>query len=154
MQKKYILTPEGFAKLKGELEHLRTIRRQELAEKMRHARDDIRPTEGVEYVETRKEWEFVERRITTLEKALAHAVISIPDRHNPIVEFGDRVTVHNQEGKKEVFTIVGSAEADPKQGRISNESPVGQGLLGKRVGDNVEVKVPAGVVKFTIIKIG
>jgi len=85
---------------------------------------------------------------------IEYAVISTPDRHNPLVEFGDRVTVLNQEGEEEVFTIVGSAEANAKHGSISLESPVGHALLGKRVGNEVEVIVPGGVLKLTIINMG
>ena len=153
-QKKYMFTPKGLAKLKAELEHLRKVRRQEVAEKMQRTREAGPITDDAEYEEAKNEQAFIEGRILTLENMIDYAVISTPDRHNPLVEFGDRITVLNQEGKKEVFTIVGSAEANAKQGNISLESPVGQALLGKRVGNEVEVIVPGGVIKLTIINIG
>lgn len=153
-QKKYMFTPKGLAKLKAELEHLRKVRRQEVAEKMQLTREAGPITDSAEYEEAKNEQAFIEGRILTLENMIEYAVISTPDRHNPLVEFGDRITVLNQEGKKEVFTIVGSAEANAKQGNISIESPVGQALLGKRVGNEVEVIVSGGVLKLTITNIG
>ena len=153
-QKEYFFTPEGLARLEAELEHLRNARRQEVAEKLQRAKEMGGTANNAEYEDAKNEQAFVEGRILTVENMVKHAVVSTPDRANPRVEFGDRVTLRNQDGKPEVYIIVGSAEANPNEGRISNQSPVGQALLGKRVGDEVEIAVPAGVLKLIITEIG
>ena len=154
LQKKYLFTSEGFARLHAELDHLRTVRRQEVAERIQRAKETGDTAHNAEYEDAKNERALVEGRILTLANIIKHGVVSTPDRHNPRIEFGDRVTVRNPDGKEEVFTIVGSTEANPSEGCISYESPVGQALLGKRVGDEVEVAVPAGVLKLTITKMG
>lgn len=140
--------------MQAELDHLRTVRRQELAERIQHAMETGGTAENAEYDDARNEQAFVEGRIRTLEGIVKWAIVSTPDRDNPRIEFGDRITVCNQDNTEEVFTIVGSAEANPSEGRISDKSPVGRALLDKKVGDKVQITIPAGVIKLTVTKIG
>lgn len=148
------LTQEGYEKLKQELDYLRTVRRPEIAEHIRIAKEDGDLSENAGYDAAKNEQSFVEGRILTLEAILKSAQIIDNDRqHNGQVSVGCTVTVQEDGFEPETFQIVGSAEADPTRGRISNESPLGRGLLGKRVKDTVEVMAPAGVTTFTILKI-
>ena len=151
-EKGNFLTPEGLAKLEEELEYLRTVRRQEVAEKIQQAKELRSAVNSPEYEDAKNEQGFVEGRIMALEKIIKNAVI-IHHEAVDLVELGARVTVRHQDGSEENYTIVGSAEANPSEGKISNVSPVGKALLGKRVGDEVEVTVPAGVLKVKIVGI-
>ena len=152
-EKQFFVTPEGLAKLRAELEHLRTVRRHEIADKIRQAKELGSTVNNAEYDDAKNELAFVVGRILTLENTVKNAVIIQAEEHAPFVKPGAHVTVRTEEGGLEDYFIVGSAEADPKAGRISNESPVGRAMLGKRVGEDVEVLAPAGVVKFTIVEI-
>jgi transcription elongation factor GreA len=143
------LTREGLAKLERELEYLRTVRRQEVAGRIHQAKELASTQNNAEYDDAKNEQAFVEGRILTLEKMIQNAVI-IEEHHSNRVELGSKVSVVTADGKEEHYTIVGSAEASPKNGRISNESPVGRALLGKSVGEEVQVQVPAGVLRLTI----
>ena len=147
------LTPEGLKKLEDELEYLRTVRRQEVAQRLHAVLDEQDILENAEYEDAKNEQAFVEGRILTLETILQSAVI-IEDR-GPAdrVSIGSRVTVVEEEEEPETYHIVGSAEADPKSGRISHQSPLGKALLGHRVGDEITVNAPAGVLSFRIIAI-
>ena len=151
-EKETFLTPEGLAKLVAELEYLRTVRRQEVAEKIQQAKELRSAVNSPEYEDAKNEQGFVEGKILALEKIIKSAVIIHPETAD-MVQVGSRVTVHHQDGSKEDYTIVGSAEADPSQGKISNESPVGRALLGKKVGEEVEVMAPAGALKLKLIDI-
>ena len=150
-----LLTEEGLARLEKELEHLKTVRRPQVAERIRQAKELASTQNNAEYDDAKNEQAFVEGRILTLEKMIQDATIIDEEQahHAKEVRIGSTVTVVEEKDKKQIFTIVGSAEADPKQGKISNESPVGIALLGKRVGDEVQVKVPKGVLRFTVSKI-
>ncbi len=150
------LTKDGLAKLGEELEHLRTVRRPQVAKRIQEAKELASPQNNPEYEDAKNEQAFVEGRILILEQLVQNAVLIDEEEahHSNNVQLGSTVTVHNEKGEEEQYTIVGSAEADPKDGRISNESPVGQALLGKRVGQEVSVKVPAGTLRFTIANIG
>lgn len=150
-----LITQEGLAKVEQELEHLRTVRRPQVAERIRQSKELASTQNNAEYDDAKNEQAFVEGRILTLEKLIQDAtIIDEEEAHRASqVQIGSTVTVSEGKGKKQEFHIVGSAEADPKQGRISNESPVGRALLGKRVGDAVEVNVPKGALRFTITKI-
>ncbi len=154
-EKPTFLTPEGRAKLEAELENLTTVRRAEIAERIHSAKEEGDIMENSAYDEAKNEQAFVEGRIMTIEQMLKNAVIIDPARTTGNVGLGSFVTVVER-GKRdeEVFQIVGSAEADPGRGRISNESPVGRALLGKREGDEVQVRIPDGVryLKITDIK--
>jgi transcription elongation factor GreA len=143
------LTREGLAKLERELEYLHTVRRQEVADRIHQAKELASTQNNAEYDDAKNEQAFVEGRILTLEKMVQNAVI-IEERHSSRVELGSKVSVVSADGKEQHYTIVGSAEASPKDGRISNESPVGRALLGKSVGEEVQVQVPAGILRLTI----
>ena len=148
------LTPDGMSKLQKELDTLITVRRREVAEELKRASEIGGTVDNAEYDEAKRDQSTVEGRIMDLETALRNAVI-IPDHTTPseTVILGSLVDLKDSAGKTMKYTIVGSIEADPAHGRISNESPVGQALLGKRVGEDVEVRAPAGVQKLTIAKI-
>ncbi len=147
------LTPDGKRKLQEELEHLRNVRRPQIAERIRLAKEGGDITENSGYEEAKNEQGFVEGRIMTLEAMLRDAVVLTEPQGSDSVQIGSHVTVKDPEGEAMVYHIVGSAEADPRQGRISNESPVGKALIGHRAGDIVAVRTPAGSVHFTIVSI-
>ena len=151
MEKTVYLTREGLAKLEEELIHLRTVRRHEVAERIRRAKEFTNTVDNAEYDDAKNEQSFVEGRIQVLERMLANAVV-IDDKAAPsgFVRIGSHVTVTDSDGVEEIYAIVGSAEADPRQGRISNESPIGRALLGKRVGETVSVLAPGGSFDLTI----
>ncbi|MBE9501254.1 MAG: transcription elongation factor GreA [Chloroflexi bacterium] len=151
-EKGNFLTPEGLAKLEEELQHLRTVRRQEVAEKIQKAKELRSTVSSPEYEDAKNEQGFVEGRILELERIIKNAVIIHPEAAD-LVQLGSKVTVRHQDGSEEHYTIVGSIEVNPGKGKISNESPVGKALLGKRVGNEVKVTVPAGVLKLTITEI-
>ena len=153
-QKEVFLTPEGLEKLKAELEHLRSVRRQQVADQIHRAKELGGTVDNAEYDDAKNEQAFVEGRVLTLEKMLKNASI-IQEEKTPSssVKLGSKVTVRSKDGGKEYYTIVGSAEANPSEGKISNESPVGKALMGKRVGNEVEVHAPAGALKLKVIAI-
>lgn len=148
------LTREGFEKLQEELDILRTQRRQEIAERLHEAMEGGELIENAEYEAAKNEQAFVEGRIKELEILLATArvVDEVPDADS--VQVGATVVIR-EEGSKtdETYNIVGAAEADPAEGKISNESPLGRALIGKKVGDKVQVDAPAGSFNVTIKKV-
>ncbi|RMF39094.1 MAG: transcription elongation factor GreA [Chloroflexi bacterium] len=149
------LTPEGYKKLEEELEYLRTVRRQQVAKRLHSAMDEGDLLENAELEDARNEQAFVEGRILELESILKHAVVVEEQGPRDRVGLGSRVTVVEvgREDEPETYTVVGSAEADPIAGRISNESPLGRVLMGKKVGDEVRVNAPDGVLTFRIVAI-
>ncbi len=149
------LTKEGLAKLEQELEYLRSARRPEVAARIHAAKDLASTQDNAEYEDAKNEQAFVEGRILTLEKLIQNAVVIDEAQAHAAkaVQLGSSVTVTAQDGREEHYTIVGPAEADPRDGRISNESPVGRALLGKRVGEKVQVTVPKGILKYQITRI-
>ena len=148
------LTREGLVRLEAELEEYRTVRRQRVAERIQKATELGGTVDNAEYDDSKNEQAFVEGRILTLERITGSVTIIGGDAaHSGEVQMGGRVTLLNQNGGEEEYTIVGSPEAAPAQGRISNESPVGKALLKKRVGDEVQVNTPAGTVTLTISSI-
>ncbi|MFU0824372.1 transcription elongation factor GreA [Clostridium sp.] len=153
--KKYIMTAEGVKKLEDELEYLKTVKRREITEKIKVALSYGDLSENSEYDEAKNEQAFVEGRIVQLENMLRNAnVVDESEISLETVSVGSRVKVKDYEFDEEIeFHIVGSAEADPMENKISNESPVGKALIGKRVGDIVDVPVPDGVSKFEILEI-
>jgi transcription elongation factor GreA len=150
-----LLTEEGLARLEKELEQLKTVRRPLVAERIRQAKELASTQNNAEYDDAKNDQAFVEGRILTLEQLIQDArIINEEEAHHASsVQIGSTIHLVDSEGKKIQYTIVGSAEADPKGGRISNESPVGLALLGKRVGDEVQVSVPKGLLRFTLTKI-
>ena len=148
------LTPEGSDRLQKELEYLETARRREVADELKTAAEVGGTVDNAEYDDSKNEQSFVEGRILTLERIIGNAIIIGGDAtHSDKVQLGGHVILLNQYGDEEEYTIVGSAEADPSRGRISNESPVGKALLDKKVGEEVPVKTPAGTVTLTISSI-
>jgi transcription elongation factor GreA len=154
-----LVTKEGLKKLKEELEYLKTVRRQEVAQRLREAISYGDLSENSEYEEAKNEQAFVEGRIIELETKIKNARIisekKADARHGKVVEIGVSITVRNRtdSGDPEVFTIVGSTEADPMSQRISNESPLGKAFLGKKKGDVVEVHAPVGRLRYEILKV-
>lgn len=154
-QKKYVMTYEGIKKLEDELEFLKTVKRKEITEKIKVALGYGDLSENSEYDEAKNEQAFVEGRIIQLENMLKNAsVIDESEISTDIVNIGSIVNVKDYEFDEEVeYSIVGSAEADVMKNKISNESPVGKALMGKKVGDVVDVVVPGGVCKYEILGI-
>ena len=148
------LTPGGLANLKQELEELRTHRRQGVAERIQKAKEIGGTVDNAEYDEAKNEQAFIEGRILTLDSLINNAVIISTDSgSSDMVIIGSKVSVVDQRGKKQKYSIVGSTEADPVKGKISNVSPIGKALLGKKVGDITEANVPAGKIKLEIVEI-
>jgi transcription elongation factor GreA len=148
------LTSQGLEKLKAELEHLRTVRRQEVAQLIHQSRERGGTVSNAEYEEAKNELAFTEGRILTLDNLINNAIIiEESDGLRETVEVGATVTVENEEGKTYQYTITGSAEADPSHGRISNVSPIGKSLLGKRIKEVIEVSAPSGKIKLEILAI-
>nr|MDD3765985.1 transcription elongation factor GreA [Eubacteriales bacterium] len=153
--KQVVLTYEGLEKLENELEYLKTVKRKEIAEKIKQALAFGDLSENSEYDEAKNEQAQIESRIVQVEKMLKNAkVIDEDDVSTEIVTLGSKVKVYDKEFDEELeYIIVGSTEANPAEFKISDESPVGSALLGKKVGDIVEVEAPAGIVKFEILDI-
>lgn len=154
-EKEVILTPEGLKKLEQELEQLKSVKRREVAERIKQAIEFGDISENSEYEDAKNEQAFIEGRILTLEKMLRNArLIDEGEIHTDVVSIGSTVLIKDMEVGDEInYTIVGSAEADPSANKISNESPVGKAILGKKKGSVVEVSVPAGKLKYKIVKI-
>ena len=153
--KQYLMTYEGVKKLENELEYLKTSKRKEITEKIKVALGYGDLSENSEYDEAKNDQAFTEGRILQLENMLKNAVV-VDESEIPsdVVSVGAKVKVKDYDFDEEVeYSIVGSAEADPMNFKISNESPVGIALLGKKVGDIVEVTVPDGINKFEILGI-
>ena len=146
------ISRDGLEKLRRELDEVVTTRRPEVAQRIHDAKEHGDLSENAEYEDAKNEQAFVEGRIQTLEALIKNATII--DEHHSIdhVQIGSTVTVKGSDGE-ERFTIVGSTEARPTEGRISNESPVGRALLGRKKGDSVSVRVPAGDISYTILAI-
>ncbi|TFH35959.1 MAG: transcription elongation factor GreA [Anaerolineales bacterium] len=148
------VTKEGLIKLEEDLEHLRNVRRQEVAKRLREAMEDgDELIDNAEYEAAKNEQAFVEGRILELERMLSQAQIIEHDSKSDKVEIGSTVVIKEGNRKPETYRIVGVAEANPKEGLISNESPLGKALLSKRVDDFAEVEAPDGALRFKIIKI-
>jgi len=155
-EKKVMLTFDGLKNLEAELQVLKTERRKDVAEKIKDARAQGDLSENAEYDAAKEEQAEIEARIVVLEKMLRNAeVIDEEDLSVGVVSVGNKVTVLDREFNEEVeYSIVGSAEADPANGRISNESPLGAALLGHAKGDVVTVDAPAGSIEYEIVSIG
>lgn len=153
--KKVVLTYEGVKKIEEELEYLKTVKRKEVTEKIKVAIGYGDLSENSEYDEAKNEQAFVEGRIATLENMLKNAkIIDDEDIKTDVVSIGSTVKVKDLEfGDELEFTIVGSAEADPMLMKISNEAPIGRGLLGKKVGEKAEIQVPDGLTTFEVLEI-
>ena len=155
--KEVLLTPEGLKKLEGELEILKTVKRREVAQRIKEALEFGDISENSEYDDAKNEQAFIEGRIITLEKMLRNAKIIEHDENEQddgVVTIGKTVLLRDLETSEEFeYRIVGSAEADPSQARISNESPVGKAIMGKSVGHVIQVEVLDGVLEYEILKV-
>ena len=156
MSDQTFLTRDGLKKLEEELNYLRTTRRVQVAERLHNAQEDGELIENAEYEDAKNEQAFLEGKILSLESMLSSAVIIAEnDTSNGMVNLGSKVTIKESGGgKPEVYQLVGAAEANPKDGRISNESPLGRALLGRKVGDDIKVNAPSGTISFRVVAIG
>jgi transcription elongation factor GreA len=154
MPKDVILTPEGLAQLKSELEMLSTVRRREVAARIKEAREFGDISENAEYDDAKNEQAMLEARIAQLEERLRSAtVVDASDLDTEVVRVGSRVQVEEAGGKQTTYTIVGSAEAKPAEMKLSNESPVGKALVGRRAGEEVSFTTPRGERRLKILRI-
>ena len=156
MQDKVVyLTPEGKQRFTAELRELQTVRRHEVEEQIRRAKEFADAVDNAEYDEAKQEQAFVEGRIQELERMLSNAKVIEEPTTGAVdyVRMGSHIKVSDSEGEEETYYLVGSHEADPRRGLISNESPIGRALIGKRVGDEVTVVAPAGAFNLKILEI-
>lgn len=150
-EKQYPMTVAGKQKLQDELTHLITVKRKEVVERIKIARSFGDLSENSEYDSAKEDQAFVEGRISTLESMIRNAVMIEGEGNNDIVTLGKTVTfVEIPDGDEETYTIVGSAEADPIEGLISNDSPIAKGLIGKTTGDRVKILTPGGEMDVEI----
>lgn len=154
-EKKIVLTQDGLKKLEDELQELKVVRRKDVAEKIKEARGQGDLSENAEYDAAKEEQAEIEARIVVIENMLRNAEIIDEDELNSgIVALGNKIKLYDEEFEEEIeYTLVGSAEADPDNGRISNESPVGRALIGHEIGDTISVETPGGMVQFKILDI-
>jgi len=153
--KRVVLTEEGLKKLEEKLEYLKSVRRLEVADRLKAAIALGDLSENSEYDDAKNEQAFIEGEILTLESQIRNSeIIKADDSNKDVVHLGNTVVIKDMEyDEDETYTIVGSTEADTTEGKISNESPVGMALLGHAIGDVVEVETPNGEVKFEILEI-
>lgn len=149
------ITKEGLEKLKGELEHLKKVVRPEIAERIANAKELGDLSENAEYSDAKESQGFNEGKIIEMETMLKNALIIEEENHTPgVASVGSKIKIKQEDsGKEKEYHIVGSHEADPLAGRISNESPIGQALLGGKIGDSIEITLPRGVIKCTIVDV-
>ena len=157
MEKEIVMTYAGLRALEDELEQLKTVKRKEVAEKIKVARGYGDLSENSEYDEAKNEQAKLYGRIAEVENILSHAVVideAAEAAHTGTVGLGCTVKVHDIElDEDDIYTIVGSQEANPREARISDDSPFGRAMIGKRIGDIVEVEAPIGIVKFEILSV-
>jgi transcription elongation factor GreA len=153
--KEVILTPNGHAKLKEEIEHLSTVKRREVAERIKQAREFGDIAENSEYDDAKNEQAMLEHRIATLQERLKAArVIEANEVTTDVVSVGTIVRLRDVDAKETIeYTIVGSAEANPAEQKLSNESPVGKAIIGRKKGETVDVSAPRGSLKYKIMDI-
>ena len=147
------LTPEGEAKLRTELADLKGTRREELAQRLRAAIQMGDLSENADYHKAKEDQAFLEGRIQEIEYILRNAVIIEKSANAGVVSMGDHVTIQEEGFDPETYHVVGAREADPRNGKISNESPIGRAIMDHKVGDVVEADTPGGKMKFKILKI-
>jgi transcription elongation factor GreA len=154
-ERELLMSAEGLKKLEQELEHLKTVKRAEVAERIKQAREFGDISENSEYEDAKNEQGLIEARIQSLENMLRNARVVDQSAQDPtVVHIGSKVRVLDlADNLEEDYVVVGSAEADPVRGRISNESPVGKALMGAHVGDVVEVTAPAGRLQLKVVAI-
>ena len=154
MNKEIALTPEGQAKLEEELLHLETVRRREVGERIKEAKEFGDISENSEYDDAKNEQAFVESRIIEVTAILARATIIDAPKKSDKVTLGSKVQLKDVSGDTHTYQVVGSAEADPANDKISNESPVGAAIIGHKKGDVVDVTTPSGkILSYTVVSI-
>ena len=154
MQEQEFLTPEGLKKLEEELEYLKSVRRAEVAQRLHDAMEEGEVEENPEYEDAKNEQAFVEGRILTIETILGNAVLIEHKGPAHEIRLGSKVTIAEEgSSDKEHYVIVGSAEADPAGGKISNESPLGRALLGHKTHDEIMVQTPDGPIKYRVASV-
>lgn len=155
VEKSQPITRDGLAKIEEELRYLETVRRREVADKIHQSKELSSTQNNAEYEDAKNEQAMVEGRIQTLHALIQNAEIIDEDgaHKSKLVTLGSTVKVKVSDGKSQEYTIVGPAEADPREGKISNESPVGRALIGKKLNDEVQVSVPRGIVTMKITRI-
>jgi transcription elongation factor GreA len=151
--KEIYLTPEGAQKLRGELEDLINNERSELAQRLRNAVKMGDLSENADYIKAKEDQAFLEGRIQELEFILREAIIVEKDEQNDVVKIGNSVLISQNGAEPETFLLVGVKEANPREGKISHESPIGKALLGKRKGDTSVVQTPGGKIELNILDI-
>ena len=156
LNKEIVMTKSGYAAVEAELEQLKTVKRKEVAEKIKVARGYGDLSENSEYDEAKNEQGMLESRIAELEKMLKHArVLDSTEIDSSVISVGSHVKIQDEDGDTDEYDITGSTEADPLNGRISDESPVGAALLGHSAGDKVEITLPTGaVVMYEVLEVG
>ncbi|MEX0689954.1 MAG: transcription elongation factor GreA [Candidatus Paceibacterota bacterium] len=152
MTEKFYLSQDRFESLEKELEELKTEGRNDIAQKLKNAKELGDLSENFEYQEARKEKDLLEQKINRVENIIRNSEIIKKPVKKDVVFVGSKVTV-NKNGKESSYTIVGSSETDPENGLISNESPLGKNLINSRVGDEVKIKTPKGDVSYKVVKI-
>ena len=155
MEKAQPITRDGLSKIEEELRHLQNVRRPEVAEKIRQAKEILSTPNDAEYEDAKNEQAMVEGRIQQLQALIQNAEIIDEDgaHKSKQIMLGSTVKVKGSDGKTQEYTIVGPAEADPREGKISHESPVGRALIGKKVHDEVQVNAPRGILTLKITKV-
>ena len=152
-QQQSYLTPEGEAKLKSELAELTGPRREELSQRLRSAIQMGDLSENADYHKAKEDQGFLEGRIQEIEAILRSAVLIEENTNKDVISIGSRVTIQEEGFPPETYHLVGPTEADPRNGRISHESPIGRALLGRKVGETAEAEAPGGVIEFKVLKI-
>ncbi len=152
MDKKIYLTQEGLEDLKREYEDLTKVKRPEVLERVSQARNQGDLSENAEYTAARDELSFIDGRIDEIEELLKQASVIKEENGKSTIGLGSKVTLQVN-GKKQVYTVVGEWEADPTEQKISHESPLGKALIGKKVGEKIEVEAPAGKLHYSIVSV-
>ena len=147
------LTKEGLERLTEERNHLFTVRRHDVAERIQRAKEMGGTVDNAEYEEAKNDQAYIEGRILTLDTLIRNARIIDEETSSDVVRIGSTVQIQDEKGRKKRYKIIGSAEADPSQGSISNVSPIGKALLGKQAGDVADVSVPAGQIQLKVLSI-
>lgn len=147
------LTREGFARLEEERKQLLTIKRPLVSERLRKAKEGTDTVDNAEYDDAKSELSFIDGRIQELEGLLAAAEMIADEPHTDYVTLGSHVVVKDEDGETEKYMIVGSAEAEPRKGRVSNESPIGRALMGKRKGERTSVVAPGGNFELVVVEV-
>ncbi|MBN2044844.1 MAG: transcription elongation factor GreA [Anaerolineales bacterium] len=152
-KEEYLLTKEGAEKMRAELEDMKTRQREELSKRLRFAISQGDLSENADYHKAKEDQAFLEGKIKEYEETLAGAKIIKSNKSNGFVDIGSTVTIQEGSYPEETYFLVGAREANPGEGRISNESPIGKALLGRKAGDKIVVETPAGRTKFIVLRV-